>query len=83
MFSDDNAVDDNGLTDTECIERCKDTFWEPTIFNLGQSYRKMKRYGEAIACFEKCSSLNPVSYWNEIYVNSEFILQPLLTSPNY
>ncbi|KAL7524767.1 hypothetical protein ACHAXR_000707 [Thalassiosira sp. AJA248-18] len=53
---------DNGLTDTECIERCKDQFWEPTIFNLGQSYRKTKKYNEAIVCFEKCSSLNPGNY---------------------
>mmetsp|Transcript_34018 Transcript_34018/g.71558 ORF Transcript_34018/g.71558 Transcript_34018/m.71558 type:complete len:1178 (+) Transcript_34018:23-3556(+) len=63
MFSDDNAMmHDGGLTDTECIERCKDPFWEPTIFNLGQSYRKMKRYEEAILCFEKCSSLSPGNY---------------------
>mmetsp|Transcript_24708 Transcript_24708/g.59568 ORF Transcript_24708/g.59568 Transcript_24708/m.59568 type:complete len:1161 (-) Transcript_24708:151-3633(-) len=51
-----------GLTDMECIERIKDHFWEPTVFNLGQSYRKIKRYEEAIACFEKCSSLNPGNY---------------------
>ena len=63
IFSENNNVMDDGvgLTDTECIERCKDQFWEPTIFNLGQSYRKMKLYADAIVCFEKCSSLNPVS----------------------
>ncbi|KAL7550818.1 hypothetical protein ACHAWF_014060 [Thalassiosira exigua] len=53
---------DCGLTDTECIERCNDQFWEPTIFNLGQSYRKTNRYADAIVCFEKCSSLNPSNY---------------------
>ena len=60
LFNDDRGID-SGLTDKECIERCKDQFWEPSIFNLGQSYRKMKRYDDAIVCFEKCSSLNPVS----------------------
>jgi tetratricopeptide (TPR) repeat protein len=56
------ATIDSTLSDTECIERCKDKFWEPTIFNLGQSYRKMNCYAEAIVCFEKCISLNPGSY---------------------
>ncbi|KAL7429965.1 hypothetical protein ACHAXM_002927 [Skeletonema potamos] len=56
------ATIDNTLADTECIERCNDKFWEPTIFNLGQSYRKMSCYAEAIVCFEKCISLNPGSY---------------------
>ena len=40
-----------------------DQCWEPAIFNLGQSYRKLKRYGEAIVCFEKCTSLNPASWY--------------------
>ncbi|KAL7499747.1 hypothetical protein ACHAWT_010715 [Skeletonema menzelii] len=53
---------DSTLADTECIERCNDKFWEPTIFNLGQSYRKMRCYSEAIVCFEKSVSLNPGSY---------------------
>jgi tetratricopeptide (TPR) repeat protein len=53
---------DSTLADTECIERCNDKFWEPTIFNLGQSYRKMSCYAEAIICFEKSVSLNPGSY---------------------
>jgi len=62
MFSHDEDTSDGGLTDTECVERCMDQFWEPTIFNLGQAYRKMKRYRDAIVCFEKCSSLNPGNY---------------------
>ncbi|KAL9190673.1 hypothetical protein ACHAXT_000379 [Thalassiosira profunda] len=57
----DDAVD-GGTTDRECIGRIQDAFWEPTVFNLGQSYRKLKRYGDAIMCFEKCSSLNPGNY---------------------
>jgi tetratricopeptide (TPR) repeat protein len=63
FFSDTIDIDNNGLTDLECIERCMDQCWEPAIFNLGQSYRKLKRYGEAIVCFEKCTSLNPVSWY--------------------
>ena len=61
FFGDNVNVDNDGLTDMDCVERCMDQFWEPAIFNLGQSYRKMNRYGDAIVCFEKCSSLNPVS----------------------
>ena len=61
IFGENNVDDSAGLTDSECIERCKDKFWEPTIFNLGQSYRKIKGYSTAIVCFEKCVSLNPVS----------------------
>ena len=79
LFNDDNGMD-SGLTDTECIERCKDKFWEPTIFNLGQSYRKMKRYDDAIVCFEKCSSLNPVSVDECVLFLPPFLLCPLLTN---
>ena len=50
-----------GLSNLECLERCHDAFWEPTIFNLGQCYRKSKRFREALLCFEKCVSLCPVS----------------------
>jgi tetratricopeptide (TPR) repeat protein len=48
------------LSDRECIDLCQDSFWEPTIFNLGQSYRKMRLFEEATVCFEKCLSLCPV-----------------------
>lgn len=63
FFIDNIDVDNDGLTDLQCIERCMDQCWEPAIFNLGQSYRKLKKYGEAIVCFEKCTSLNPVSWY--------------------
>jgi len=56
-----NATADAMLTDLQCVDRCNDMFWEPTIYNLGQSYRKLQRFADAIACFEKCSSFNPVS----------------------
>jgi tetratricopeptide (TPR) repeat protein len=48
------------LSNLECLERCHDNFWEPTIFNLGQCYRKAKRFRAALVCFEKCASLCPV-----------------------
>lgn len=34
-------------------------FWEPTMFNLGQSYRKSKQYANALECFEHCISTCP------------------------
>jgi tetratricopeptide (TPR) repeat protein len=49
------------LRDRDCIDFCQESFWEPTIFNVGQSYRKERRFQEAIFCFEKCLALCPVS----------------------
>jgi tetratricopeptide (TPR) repeat protein len=46
--------------DKDAIERCQDKYWEPTLFNLGQAYRKTRKLDEAIKCFERCISLNPV-----------------------
>jgi tetratricopeptide (TPR) repeat protein len=47
------------LSDIECIQLCRDAYWEPTIFNLGQSYRKNRMFDEAAACFEKSLSICP------------------------
>lgn len=47
------------FSDTDCIEFCQDAFWEPTIFNLGQCYRKARMFEEASLCFEKCLALCP------------------------
>ena len=49
------------LSDNDCVEFCEEEFWEPTIFNLGQSYRKARRFRDASICFEKCLALCPVS----------------------
>ena len=46
---------------TDCVRYCGDPFWEPIISNLGQSYRKIKRYEDAKFCFEKSIILKPVS----------------------
>ena len=42
-------------------------FWEPTMFNLGQSYRKSKQYTNALECFENCISTCPVSITHTYY----------------
>ena len=42
------------------IDLVQDVFWEPTLFNLGQCYRKSKQFAEAERCFEKCLALCPV-----------------------
>ena len=47
------------LTDRDCVEFCQEAFWESTVFNLGQSYRKNHQFDDAIHCFEKCISLCP------------------------
>jgi anaphase-promoting complex subunit 6 len=38
---------------------CLDPFWEPTISNLGHSYRKLRRYNEALICYEVALRLCP------------------------
>ena len=68
-----NAAADSNLTDLECVNRCRDVFWEPTIYNLGQSYRKLQRYSDAMVCFEKCSSLNPVSSMLSLCFDDELL----------
>ena len=49
------------LSDRDCVEICEEVFWEPTIYNLGQSYCKAERFQDASLCFEKCLALCPVS----------------------
>ena len=43
----------------ESIDLCHDAYWEPTIFNLGHSYRKMRQFEQAALCFGRCVSLCP------------------------
>ena len=45
----------------ECIDLCQEKHWESTIFNLGQCYRKTRKFAEAAHCFERCTALSPVS----------------------
>lgn len=52
-------IDLDRLSDKDCIVCCQDSFWEPTIFNLGQTYRKIRQFEDAAACFEKAISLVP------------------------
>ena len=74
LFSETHAHRDTDfLSDMECVERCKDPFWEPTIFNLGQSFRKLKRFEDAIVCFEKCTSLNPVCTINVLEMDAVLV----------
>ena len=47
----------------DAIDQCQDKYWEPTLFNLGQAYRKTRQFDQAIQCFERCISLNPVSVY--------------------
>jgi anaphase-promoting complex subunit 6 len=41
------------------LDWIQDTYWEPNIFNLGQSYRKTQRLYLAELCFRRCISLCP------------------------
>ena len=59
----ENNNKNNAIIDA--IDQCQDKYWEPTLFNLGQAYRKTRQFDQAIQCFERCISLNPVS----TYVN--------------
>ena len=57
------------LSEEDCVEFCQEIFWEPTIFNLGQVYRKEGKFQNAIVCFEKCLALCPVRYYIYIYIS--------------
>ena len=46
----------------ENIDLCDDVYWEPTIFNLGHSYRKNREYKNALTCFRRCVTLCPEKY---------------------
>jgi anaphase-promoting complex subunit 6 len=43
----------------ETIDLCHDPYWEPTLFNLGHSYRKTRQFLLAATCFGRCVSLCP------------------------
>jgi anaphase-promoting complex subunit 6 len=43
----------------ECMDQCHDAYWEPTIFNLGHSYRKTRQFDAAAKCFARCVALCP------------------------
>ena len=50
-----------GASTLDNVELVHSDFWEPTLFNLGHCYRKTRQFEAAIACFEKCLVLTPVS----------------------
>jgi len=33
--------------------------WEPTLFNLGHTHRKLRQYDDAVSCYEQCLSICP------------------------
>jgi anaphase-promoting complex subunit 6 len=39
------------------LETCQDVYWEGTLFNLGQAYRKTRQFAKAISCLERCLTL--------------------------
>lgn len=43
----------------ETIDMSHDPYWEPTLFNLGHSFRKTRQFPKAQKCFERCVSLCP------------------------
>ncbi|GKY92711.1 hypothetical protein MPSEU_000241300 [Mayamaea pseudoterrestris] len=46
----------------DCIDRCHDPYWEPTVFNLGHAYRKTRQFDLALACFQRCVALCPAKH---------------------
>ncbi len=44
------------------MDLCDDVYWEPTIFNLGHSYRKCRQFDNALICFHRCVTLCPEKY---------------------
>jgi anaphase-promoting complex subunit 6 len=50
----------NNLT-IDDIPTVLDVYWEPTLFNLGQAYRKTRKFVEASKCFQRCLTLQESS----------------------
>lgn len=48
-----------GDTLEESLFLSHDSYWEPTIFNLGHSYRKSRHFEQAVCCFSRCVALCP------------------------
>lgn len=59
---DDLASVEHDVSAEECIELCQEEHWEATIFNLGQCYRKTRKFKDAACCFERCIALSPVGF---------------------
>lgn len=55
----DDMEGDEWRSVAECIALCLEPHWEATIFNLGQCYRKTRKFNEACCCFERCVALAP------------------------
>jgi tetratricopeptide (TPR) repeat protein len=53
------GVGDGSDAVSEHLDLCHDTYWEPTIFNLGHSYRKCRQFDLAVICFRRCVALCP------------------------
>jgi tetratricopeptide (TPR) repeat protein len=58
-----------------CIISCRDPFWEPTISNLGHSYRKLRNFEEAIVCYEVALRLCPsnASNYTSLGLTKQFL----------
>ncbi len=58
-----NIIEINSNLNTEepltHVISCRDPFWEPTISNLGHSYRKLTCYNEALICYEVALRMCP------------------------
>lgn len=55
----DEFEGDDRKSVADCIVLCQEPHWEATIFNLGQCYRKTRKFTEASRCFERCIALSP------------------------
>ena len=42
-----------------CVISCTDTFWEPTITNLGHSFLQIRDFESAVVCYQKALQLCP------------------------
>jgi tetratricopeptide (TPR) repeat protein len=44
------------------VDLMQNHYWEPTLFNLGHSYRKSRKFEDAETCYRRCIGLCPVKY---------------------
>ena len=72
-------LENAGHANDNPIELIQNSFWEPTLFNLGHAYRKTRNFDLALQCYEQClvlvpdnpSSLGAVGFTKHLQSNLE------------
>ena len=62
MMAADEMADEDAVLDTllpSVADTMRDSFWEPATFNLGHTYRKLRRFNLALKCYNVSLTVKP------------------------